>query len=357
MKFGVREICDVVLKAKANQKVGNKIFYKGEPVIYFDTLKTSSMEGAATTVYAQGGRGNSRLVAWEGERTITFTMEDALISPAGFMILSGAGLIDASENEKIIVHATEQTDKVEVTGDTAKITLNAHPYLGKDSNGSLSTYGSYSEDLIYVMVLDDQGEIATEPYIPTSVTINDNGTALLEIKFDEAKTSLNGRGDQGTGVSIKTYKPVNDTVYPFKNGSVVLVDYYIEKTSGAKQIDITPDKFGGNYYLEASTLFRTTDGVDMPAEFIIPNCKIQSNFTFTMASSGDPSSFTFTMDAFPDYTRFNRTKKVLAAIQIVDEGTGDAALRRASTAASKTHKEDESSGAIIEGTVTTSEGA
>ena len=97
MKFGVREICDVVLKAKANQKVGNKIFYKGEPVIYFDTLKTSSLEGAATTVYAQGGRGNSRLMAWEGERTVTFTMEDALISPAGFMILSGAGLIEGSD--------------------------------------------------------------------------------------------------------------------------------------------------------------------------------------------------------------------------------------------------------------------
>ena len=78
MKFGVREICDVVLKAKATQKVGNKIFYKNEPVIYFDTLKTSSLEGAATQVYATGGRGNARLVAWEGERTVTFIMEDAL---------------------------------------------------------------------------------------------------------------------------------------------------------------------------------------------------------------------------------------------------------------------------------------
>jgi hypothetical protein len=52
----------------------------------------------------------------------------------------------------------------------------------------------------------------------------------------------------------------------------------------------------------------------MPAEFIIPNCKVQSNFTFTMASSGDPSSFTFTLDAFPDFTRFDKSKKVLAAI-------------------------------------------
>ena len=69
----------------------------------------------------------------------------------------------------------------------------------------------------------------------------------------------------------------------------------------------------------------------MPAEFIIPNCKIQSNFTFTMASSGDPSTFTFTMDAFPDYTRPDPTKKVLSAIQIIEDAEGDENERRAST--------------------------
>ena len=77
----------------------------------------------------------------------------------------------------------------------------------------------------------------------------------------------------------------------------------------------------------------------MPAEFIIPNCKIQSNFTFTMASSGDPSTFTFTMDAFPDYTRFDKTKKVLAAIQIVEEGGADKGLIRSQTVHST--KDDE----------------
>lgn len=67
MKFGVREICNVVLRAKSNMKVGSKKFFKNEPVLYFDSLTTSSLEGAATTVYAQGGRGNARLLAWEGE--------------------------------------------------------------------------------------------------------------------------------------------------------------------------------------------------------------------------------------------------------------------------------------------------
>ena len=289
MKFGVREICDVVLKAKANQKVGNKIFYKNEPVIYFDTLKTSSMEGAATTVYAQGGRGNSRLMAWEGERTVTFTMEDALISPAGFMILSGAGLIDASEEEVIYVHTTEQTNDVNVEAGVVTITLKEEPHFVE------------GEDFIYVMLMDN-GEVVSEPFIPAS--------------------------KNGKVITLKE----NDDTTKFEKNSVVLVDYYVAKTSGAQQIDITPDKFGGNYYLEASTLFRDTNGVDMPAEFIIPNCKIQSNFTFTMASSGDPSTFTFTMDAFPDYTRFNNTKKVLAAIQIISDISGEEVLTRKETA-------------------------
>ena len=107
MKFGVREICDVVLRAKDRVKIGNQVFEKDEPVIYFDTAKTSTVEGAATTVYATGGKGNSRLIAWEGERTVTFTMEDALISPLGFAILSGAGIVETGVNaSKISVHAT-----------------------------------------------------------------------------------------------------------------------------------------------------------------------------------------------------------------------------------------------------------
>ena len=291
MKFGVREICDVVLKAKATTEIGNKTFYKNEPVIYFDSLKTSSMEGAATTVYAQGGKGNSRLIAWEGERTVTFTMEDALISPAGFMILSGAGLVEATSKKTIKVHTTEQTDKVTVVGgEKVNIEISQVPYYGEEDG---------KENLIYVMVLDENGEVITEPY-------------CLGIYGD---SELNGEGRCNIVVPAE-----NNDLTKFKNGCVVLVDYYVEKSAGVQQIEIEAGKFGGNYYLEASTLFRDTNGKDMPAEFIIPNCKIQSNFTFSMASSGDPSTFTFTMDAFPDYTRFDKTKKVLAAIQII-EGT------------------------------------
>ena len=299
MKFGVREICDVVLRAKANQKIGDKIFYKNEPVLYFDTLKTSSMEGAATTVYAQGGRGNARLASWDGERTVTFTMEDALISPISFSILSGAGVIDAKE-QTIYQHITEQTSNIKGnTGESFEkviITLDEDPAMPSEDNEL-----SENEDYIYVMILDAYGEVVSEPFI---------ATRTAEKTIEVATGTVNGR----------TYTASD--IAQFAGVSAVLVDYYAARNKNAQQIEITADKFGGTYYLEASTLFRdAATGKDMPAEFIIPKCKIQSNFTFTMASSGDPSTFTFTMDAFPDYTRFDKTKKVLAAIQIMSESS------------------------------------
>ena len=277
MKFGVREICDVVLRAKSTQKIGNQTFEKDEPVIYFDTAKTSTIEGAATTVYAQGGKGNSRLIAWEGERTVTFTMEDALISPLGFSILSGAGIVEATGSNAINVHMTSQVEGT-ISNDSVTVDLSkAIP-----QNGKLLE----EEDNIYGFILDNSGNI--------SERLKDKEVSGSNITFNNVKTS--------------------------EGKVIILVDYYVAMTSGVQQLEITPDKFAGSYYLEASTLFRRQeDGVDMPAQFVIPNVKIQSAFNFSMASTGDPSTFTFTMDAFPDYTKFDKTKKVLFALQIVED--------------------------------------
>ena len=277
MKFGVREICDVVLRAKSTQKIGNQTFEKDEPVIYFDTAKTSTIEGAATTVYAQGGKGNSRLIAWEGERTVTFTMEDALISPLGFSILSGAGIVEATGSKAINVHMTSQVEGTIASNSVTVDLTNAMP-----QNGTLLD----EEDNIYGFILDNSGNI--------SERLKDKEVSGSQITFNNVQT--------GAGKVI------------------ILVDYYVKMTSGVQQLEVTPDKFAGSYYLEASTLFRRQeDGVDMPAQFVIPNVKIQSAFNFSMASTGDPSTFTFTMDAFPDYTKFDKTKKVLFALQIVED--------------------------------------
>lgn len=272
MKFGVREICDVVFKAKADTKIGTSTFKKGQPVLYIDTAKTSTIEGAATSVYATGGRGNTRLISWEGEKTLTFTVEDALLSPIGFSVLSGAGLFKGQEAEEIHVHTT------------------ANAFVGEDGIIDLTDVLGENEEIdveapVFAMIAEEDGSITGE---------------LVENLTVSGKTLTNAASAKG------------------KN---VFVDFYVVKSAAkVSELQIDAENFAGYYYVEASTLFRNQhDGKDMPAEITLPNVKIQSNFTFSMASTGDPSTFTFTMDAFPGYTMFDRTKKVLCVIQVVED--------------------------------------
>ena len=297
MKFGVREICDVVFKAKTTVVIGNQTFKPGQPVLYIDTAKTSTLEGGGEPVYATGGRGNTRLMSWEGERTVTFTVEDALISPIGLSILSGAGLFkgENATNNKVHVHKMSYAEVVVTEGtDDGKIcTIDL-------SNALLTGNGVY-EDIdktapIFISKVETDGSITGD--ILTGYGLNDKTLTKAYVKADVAKVEA----DKGR----------------------VFVDYYVLKAADkVSEIQIDAASFGSNFYVEASTLFRNKDGKDVPAELIFPSVKIQSNFTFNMSSTGDPSTFSFVMDAFPDYTIFNKKKKVLCAIQLLEDEVYD----------------------------------
>lgn len=154
-KIKWREICDVVFKPLTSVDIGNQHFDAGQPVLYIDTAKTSSLEQAVSTVYAQGGQGNPRLIGWDGEKTLTFTLEDALMSPISFATLSGAGIVKGHKTEDaskhpIYVHATYDM-VVEQTQDSklvAKLT-------NEDRNGA--TLVVTREAPIYPVTLDSAG--------------------------------------------------------------------------------------------------------------------------------------------------------------------------------------------------------
>ena len=303
MKFGVREICDVTFKTtSAGQRVGQTVFEKaGMPAFMIDTAKTSSLEQASTTVYAEGGRGNNRLIAWEGEKTMTFTVEDALISPMGLAVLSGAGLVNPSKTNVSHVHIT--IDKYVDAQGVATVTLED---LREETGLELATHFDVCTSTAapaYATVLDGSG--AGIKFLPTVVV---SGTA---------STAVND------AFAVEENQPATFTVTGGAEKTVKL-DFYVIMSTGVTEVQIKPEDFGGYFYVEAQTLYRREDsGKDMAAEIILPKVKVQSGFTFTMASSGDPSTFTFTMDAFPGYTQFDKTKKVMCVMQII--GTDDTA--------------------------------
>lgn len=109
MKFGIRDVCEVNFHLISG--IGPKSFT-------IDTAKMSTLEGATTTVYAQGGSGNARLLAWEGEKTITFTVEDALLTLASFHALTGAERTEGNGKTRFSIKSTSFAGYYRVTATT-----------------------------------------------------------------------------------------------------------------------------------------------------------------------------------------------------------------------------------------------
>lgn len=331
MKFGVREICNVVFKTTADkQRIGDKVFnYAGMPAFMIDTAKTSSLEQASTTVYAQGGRGNNRLIAWEGEKTLTFTLEDALISPMGLAVLSGAGLIAPTGEKPMHVHCTIDgaIQNIAASGDPVNVVTVDIDDLNRETGLEATSFLICNKTPAYATVLDGSG--AGIDFCDTVTLVDASGDAISP----ETSPTVEVAAAAGQTAAKKAYFKVQkstgpDTADNVTSGTVQL-DFYLVMTNSAavQEIEIKPEDFGGYFYIEAQTLFRREDtGKDMAAEIILPKVKVQSGFTFTMASSGDPSTFTFTMDAFPGYTQFDKTKKVMCVMQVlgVDEAAASA---------------------------------
>ena len=301
MRFGVREICNVTFRPLADLDIGSQHFSAYQPCLYIDTATASNMEVATTTVYAQGGRGNARLIAWEGEKTATFTVTDALLSPISFSMLSGAGVLNPTNGTKA-VHLTVDGE-INAAGTAIvvnKNNVNGYSLVPSASGASSDTYKGLHP---YGMILDSQGQVVD--YLGIT-EIDVNGSAL--------ETAQDGDSSDWT-------IPLASTVKTSFKGAPVRVDCYATTTSPVTTLTVDAENFGGTFYIEAETLFRDeATGHDFPATFIIPKGKISGNFTFNMASSGDPSTFDFQIDCTVGQLRTDKTSagRVLYAIDIID---------------------------------------
>ena len=114
-KFGIKEVADVIFFDIAT----------GKPVLFFDTLKTSSIENASETTDATGGRGNAKLMTWNYSRTATLQMQDALLSLESMAVLAGTEVVAGTtlyKREKLTVKSGAATLS-ETPAESTKVTI------------------------------------------------------------------------------------------------------------------------------------------------------------------------------------------------------------------------------------------
>lgn len=90
-KYGIKEVADVTFYEINTDGTA------GAPVLFLDSLKVSTIEQTAETAFAQGGKGNTNLIAWDYGKEITVAIEDALFSPKSMAIMFGNGTVQKTD--------------------------------------------------------------------------------------------------------------------------------------------------------------------------------------------------------------------------------------------------------------------
>lgn len=198
---------------------------------------------------------------------MSFNVTDALMSPLGLAVLTGAGLSEDADVKHIHV-----TYDVSLSAGAATITLaQLAEELGLPVTGTTIQVCNDSTLKPQAVVLDSNGAISDWVESGDVKFTGTVGAKKNLIKVDK---------DNNLEVAVANLK---------KEDSTVKLDFYVYMTDGATEITIRPDNFGGYFYVEADTLYRNQDGKDMAATLTFPKVKIQSGFTLSMAANGDPS--------------------------------------------------------------------
>lgn len=171
-RYGIKEVADVTLYEIKDDGT------PGAPVLYFDTLKASTIETTAETTYATGGKGNANLVAWDYGKEITLALEDALFSAKSMSVLFGDGKVSTTTFtlDKVVEFsgATAPTQWLDADGTNQKITGTTVVY---DLAGSTVTTptdgGTYFLKFQYVPNSMGTIEISADKYPGTYYMVGD----------------------------------------------------------------------------------------------------------------------------------------------------------------------------------------
>ena len=280
-KYGIKEVANVYFEALEDDPKSN--VYKGDIVLFLDTLKVSTIETTAETTDATGGWGNPKLISWDYGKEITITLEDALISLESLRFMLGGAIHKSSATESVIVRHTEEV----VAGDDGKLPLPKDHITGNTLTPT-ATEGHPIRFINYGGGLDGSKKPSAAAGGRTQIVYSSEDGAVNAMNANCELTFNN------TAMGISEAKPVKgDHVRIFWEEVVTGA----ANSDAAVEVTISPDTFPGTYRVVGDTFMRSqATGKDEAFQFVIGKAKVQSEVTITLEAEGDPSTFEMTLN-------------------------------------------------------------
>ena len=253
----------IILDKYAIKEVADVMFYEldskgapSAPVLYLDTLKTSTLSQSSEVVDARGGKGNVKLLSWDTNKELTLELEDAVFSAKSLGIMFGGTMTDNQGSQEVL-KTLKAADISQSTAagesDYCIFELKGQKYYIAKNRVTTFVYSAGSA-------------------VPTAVASPDWDTKNFDfVTFDLLDCTMSAEA------------PTLGTNTVVKNGIEIKIDA----------------EFGDNtYYITGDTYARNVaSGKDEFLQFIVPKGKVSAeDVSLTMEADGDPATFSMTVN-------------------------------------------------------------
>lgn len=257
-EMGLKDLEHVVLKAKNDMTLGDRVFEAGEPVLYFQNIQVALLSEQTRMIAARGGYLNQPHVVWEDRNDTTFEFSNGTLNPLSMNMLLDANVL-CQIDRKIPCHevVTVQSD--------------GKAYLSHDPD--------YSKKRFYYIFAAGNHQTRVRP-------LEENG-----------KTLTFG-------------KEYSDTT--------LLADYYFAPQETPLSYLMDRERKTHLYTLEATFYMKDeNDGLLHTGILEMPKIYIMSNINLRMGERADPTVGTFRVVALPD--NIDNHEAMICRIDYLDE--------------------------------------
>lgn len=255
-KYGIKEVADVTFyEIMPNGTMGN-------PVLFLDTLKVSTLENTAENTSANGGKGNSAYVVWDYGRDITVTLEDALFSAKSMALAFGGKLNTQGNSVHRAIHykgdgTTSLDNNMEITNHGFTYKFNGKPALYKfTENGLVPSMDSLLETgSDYLLV----GEVKVNNKYLTEISAN-TFPGLYYITGETYARSQESNKDEFFQFIIPKAKLSSETTITMEaDGEPSVLNLTLRVLYNRKDPMMKLVKYKGFYYGDPLPLFDVND--------------------------------------------------------------------------------------------------